>query len=57
MIQANLIIVFHPDEDKILMCHRQKEPYLGLYNFVGGKLEENETNIIHAWEVFHGKAE
>jgi len=20
-------------------------------------IEENETNIIHAWEVFHGKSE
>ena len=49
MIRANLIIVFHPDEDKILMCHRQKEPYLGLYNFVGGKLENNETNIQAAY--------
>ena len=49
MIQANIIIVFHPNEDKILMCHRQKEPYKGLYNFVGGKLEQNESNTQAAY--------
>ena len=31
----NLIVVFSPDREKMLMCHRIKEPYKGLINFVG----------------------
>lgn len=38
----NLIAVFNRDESKMLMCKRQKEPYLGLSNFVGGKIEIGE---------------
>lgn len=39
----NLIVVFSPDQRQVLMCHRTSNPYLGLYNFVGGKVEPNET--------------
>ena len=39
----NIIIVYDKDKKNILMCKRKKKPYLGLYNFVGGKAEENET--------------
>lgn len=35
----NLIVVFSPDREKMLMCRRIKEPYKGLINFVGGKIE------------------
>ena len=49
MKKLNVIIVYSNDESKILMCHRKKEPYKGLYNLVGGKIEENETNIEAAY--------
>lgn len=47
------MIVYNQDEDKVLMCHRTKNPYLGLYNFVGGKKEANETDDEAAYrELF-----
>ena len=49
----NLIVVFHPDRDHILMCKRIKEPYLGLSNFIGGKIEKNENGLDAAYrELF-----
>lgn len=49
----NLIAVFDNKTDKVLMCRRRKDPYKGLLNFVGGKIEENETGIDAAYrELF-----
>jgi len=49
----NLIVVFNEDLTKTLFCIRAKEPYRGLYNFVGGKVEDNETNDEAAYrELF-----
>ena len=49
----NLIVVFNEDLTKTLFCIRAKEPYRGLYNFVGGKEEDNETNDEAAYrELF-----
>ncbi len=49
----NIIMVYSRDKRKILMCIRQKEPYLGLYNFVGGKIEAGESGIDAAYrELF-----
>ena len=39
----NIIVVYNENADKILMCKRKKEPYKGLANFVGGKIEKNEN--------------
>ena len=44
MRKLNLIVVFNNDLEEVLFCIRAKEPYKGLYNFVGGKVEENESN-------------
>ena len=38
----NVIWIFNPTADKVLMCKRHKEPYKGLYNLVGGKIEPDE---------------
>ena len=53
MRKLNLIVVFSKNLDKTLFCIRAKEPYKGLYNFVGGKVEEGETNDEAAYrELF-----
>ena len=53
MRKLNLIVVFNEDLSKCLFCIRAKEPYRGLYNFVGGKVEENESNDEAAYrELF-----
>ena len=43
MKKYNVIIVFDKDEKNILMCKREKEPYKGKFNLVGGKVEPGET--------------
>jgi 8-oxo-dGTP diphosphatase len=53
MTSYNLIIVFNEEENKVLMCKRMSEPYLGLYNLVGGKIDEGEAVIDSAYrELF-----
>lgn len=45
----NLIVVYSSDKAKLLMCRRLKEPYKGLSNFVGGKIEEGEDGLDAAY--------
>lgn len=45
----NLIAVFNETEDKLLMCKRKKNPYKGLANFVGGKIEKEEKGMDAAY--------
>ena len=53
MRKLNLIVVFNKNLDKSLFCIRTKEPYKGLYNFVGGKVENDESNDDAAYrELF-----
>lgn len=49
----NCIVVFNKNVDKILFCKRMKRPYKGLYNFVGGKVEENETSTEAAYRELY----
>ncbi len=49
MKKLNVILLFNKDESKVLMCMRKKEPYKGLFNLVGGKLEEGETELEGAY--------
>lgn len=53
MRKLNLIVVFNSDLEKALFCIRAKEPYKGLYNFVGGQVEENETNDEAAYRELY----
>ena len=38
----NVIVVFDESAQHVLMCKRRKEPFKGLKNFVGGKIEKGE---------------
>lgn len=49
----NLIAVYSKSCDKILMCVRKKDPYKGLSNLVGGKIEKGENSEDAAYrELF-----
>ncbi len=49
----NLIVVFSEGKNKMLMCKRLKNPYKGLINMVGGKIEPNESSENAAYrELF-----
>ena len=53
----NCIIVFNKTKDRALFCKRQKDPYKGLYNFVGGKVEPDEDSETAAYrELFEETA-
>ncbi len=45
----NLVAVYSTTADKILMCKRSKNPYLGLSNLVGGKIDSCEDNLAAAY--------
>ena len=45
----NAIVVFDETGEKILMCRRRKNPFKGLSNFVGGKIEQNEDDLTAAY--------
>lgn len=52
-LRVNLIVVLSASKSHVLMCLRQKEPYIEKYNFVGGKVLENETSLEGAYrELF-----
>lgn len=44
-----IILIYNKDKSKILMCHRIKQPYLGLKNLVGGGIEKGEDAITAAY--------
>lgn len=46
---VNLIAVFSADRKKLLFCKRRKNPYKGLFNFVGGKIETGEDGFAAAY--------
>lgn len=49
MKKLNVILVYNKEEDKILMCKREKEPYKGKFNLVGGKVEQDEDEMCAAY--------
>ena len=53
MRRYNLIVVYDQSEQKLLMCRRTKKPYKDMLNFVGGKIEPDETDEEAAYrELF-----
>lgn len=45
----NVIVVFDKNLEKTLMCKRTKEPYIGMYNLVGGKIEKENDGLNEAY--------
>ncbi len=45
----NCIMVYNCDGSKLLFCKRTRNPYKGLYNLVGGKIENNENGYDAAY--------
>ena len=53
MKQYNVIVIFNKKINKTLMCKRTKEPYMGMYNLVGGKIEKENDGLNEAYrELF-----
>lgn len=49
MKKMNVIVIFDKNLEKILMCKRAKEPYKGMYNLVGGKIEKENDGLNEAY--------
>lgn len=49
MRHLNCTVVFNKQKDQVLFCKRAKEPFRGLYNFVGGKVEPGELSFNAAY--------
>lgn len=49
MNYLNCIAVFNKDCTRLLMCVRRKDPYKGLSNLVGGKVEPGEDGMDAAY--------
>ena len=49
MKKMNVIVVFDNKIENTLMCKRKKEPYMGMYNLVGGKIEKENDGLNEAY--------
>ena len=49
MKKYNIIVIFNKEINKTLMCKRTKEPYIGMYNLVGGKIEKENDGLNEAY--------
>lgn len=49
MKKYNVIVIFNKEINKTLMCKRTKEPYIGMYNLVGGKIEKENDDLNEAY--------
>ena len=49
MKKYNVIVVFDKELKNTLMCKRTKEPYIGMYNLVGGKIEKENDGFNEAY--------
>lgn len=49
----NVIMVYNSKADKLLMCKRKKDPYMGLNNLVGGKIELGEDGLSSAYRELY----
>ena len=50
---CNVILIYDKKEENVLMCHRRKDPYKGLLNLIGGKIEQDETSMDAAYRELY----
>lgn len=48
-MRLNIVPIFNKDFTQVLMCVRAKDPFKGMYNFVGGKVDGDESDILAAY--------
>ena len=53
MKKMNVIVIFDKNYKKTLMCKRTKEPYKGMYNLVGGKIEKENDGLNEAYRELY----
>lgn len=49
----NVIMIYNNDMSQLLMCKRLKDPYKGLSNLVGGKIERGEHGLDAAYRELY----
>ncbi len=49
----NVIVVYSQNQQQILMCKRKKNPYQGLLNLLGGKIEDHEDGLRAAYRELY----
>lgn len=50
---TNIVIVISKDKQRVLMCLRSKNPYMGKLNFVGGKIMHGENYLQSAYRELY----
>lgn len=53
MKKYNVVVVFDKNLENTLMCKRTKEPYKGMYNLVGGKIEKENDGLNEAYRELY----
>ena len=53
MKRMNVIVIFNKEMTMTLMCKRTKEPYKGMYNLVGGKIEKAHDGLNEAYRELY----
>ena len=53
MKKYNVIVIFDKNMKNTLMCKRTKEPYIGMYNLVGGKIEKENDGLNEAYRELY----
>lgn len=49
MKKYNVIVIFSKDMKRTFMCKRTKNPYKGMLNLVGGKIEKDNDGLNEAY--------
>lgn len=49
MKKYNVIAIFNKSLTKTLMCKRTKDPYMEMYNLIGGKIEKENDGLNEAY--------
>lgn len=49
MKRMNVVLIFDKYLEHVLMCIRAKDPYMGMYNLIGGKIEKEDDGYGEAY--------